>query len=67
MLTTNTQFEHELKKRIGEEIERLASNLVIGTSIQDYAQYQHVVGQVAAYQRVATEFCDDANTELDKR
>ncbi len=67
MLTTNTQFEHELKKRIGDEIERLASILIVGTGVTDYSQYRYIAGQIAALQRASTEFCDDANTELNKR
>jgi hypothetical protein len=65
VLTTNTQFELHLKKRIDEEIVRI--NDVLMTGVPDFANYRYHVGMVFALRRCAKEFCDDANTELNKR
>jgi len=67
MLTANNQYEHELKKRVDEERERLKDILEAGIAIKDYAQYQNYVGQLAAYNKVTSTFFEDVNTTLNKR
>lgn len=59
-------FEAELNKRIGEEIERLTSDLSAG-NLADFSAYKAATAQISAYQRVRTEFFDDVRTELSKR
>ena len=67
MLTTNTQFEAELKKRISEEVERLRDIIEDGTSVESFDQYKNIVGQLRALRRTVNEFFDDANTAISKR
>ena len=67
MLTANNQYEHELKKRVDEERERLKDILEAGIAIKDYPQYQNYVGQLAAYNKVTSTFFEDVNTTLNKR
>jgi hypothetical protein len=66
VLTTNTQFEQKLKKRIAEYQSHLGEILFSGKGIENYAQYQNYIGQIAALDRVCSEFCDDVNTEINK-
>jgi uncharacterized protein (UPF0276 family) len=67
VLTGNTQFESELKKRIAEEIERLQDILETGMSIKDYADYKHHVGQIQALRRVVESYCDDVTTKINEQ
>lgn len=67
MQIVSTQFETELKKRIGEYIVHVSDELGIGTGIENIAQYQHRVGQIYALKRVMTEFCDDVNKVINQR
>lgn len=67
MQPISTQFESELKKRIGEYIAHVSNELSAGTGIENIAQYQHRVGQIYALNRVMTEFCDDANKVINQR
>jgi hypothetical protein len=63
----NSQFEHELAKRIGEELGRLRGELESGIAVTDYAKYQNYVGKIAAYMRVMTDFCSEVNDTINKR
>jgi hypothetical protein len=67
MLTTvSTQFEAELKKLIGEEIDTLKENMVCGA----YAtpeQYHRHVGIVWAYRNVLGDLTDAANKVINER
>lgn len=65
MQTINTQFEHELRALIDEDIERLRNNICTG-SAKDLADYRYQCGQITALQRVE-EFFTDVNTALSKR
>lgn len=66
MLTLNTAFEAELRKLIAEQIERLATNLCGGLSVQDIADYRNQVGQIQGL-RKTLEMCEDVQTILAKR
>jgi hypothetical protein len=63
----HSQFEAELQTLLQEEIERLIGNLVTPGAINDFNQYQFVVGQVVALKRAMSEYCDEANTLVSKR
>lgn len=67
MLTINTQFESELKKRIAEELARLRAYLESPSLITDFAQYRWYAGQIDSLKRVINDYCDEVNTELNKR
>jgi ADP-glucose pyrophosphorylase len=59
-------FEAELKARIEEEITRLRINLGDGCAA-DYPQYLRIVGQIDAYNTVVRDYCDEVQTEINKR
>jgi hypothetical protein len=65
MLTYNTLFEHELKKIILAEIERVADVLANGSPI-DYAEYKQQVGRIQGL-RAALDYCDEASSIISKR
>jgi hypothetical protein len=62
----DSRFERELKKRISEELDRLGEILESGQAIKDYAEYKNYVGQIAAFKRVAHDFCLEVQTIIDK-
>lgn len=62
-----SQFEVELDKRVSEYIGHVSDTLAVGIGIENYAQYQHQVGQIFALRRVITEFFDDVHKALDQR
>ena len=66
MSSYDSRFERELKKRIGEEVERLLDELVIGTAVTDYAKYQNYLGRIASLRRVTEEFCPEVQSIIDK-
>jgi hypothetical protein len=66
-MISNNQFETELKKRIAEEIERINGILAEGQAVKDYADYKHLVGQLFAFNRVINTYCDEVQTEINKR
>jgi hypothetical protein len=65
--TLNTQFEHELKKLIEDEIERIRDILGTGMAVKDYAEYRFYVGQIEALNRVSGSYCGEATTIISKR
>lgn len=67
MLTGNTQFEFELKKRIAEEIERIRGILEDGGAIKDIAEYKFQTGQLNALRRVADSYCDEVTTKINQQ
>ena len=67
MQTLNTQFEHELKKLIEDEVERIKDILAVGMSVKDYAEYRFHVGQIEALNKVSTSYCEEATTIISKR
>ncbi len=67
MQTVNTQFEHELKKIIADEIERIRDILSAGMAVKDYAEYRFYVGQIEALNRVAVSYCGEVTTIISKR
>jgi hypothetical protein len=67
MQTLNTQFEHELKKLIDVDIERLTDILELGVAVRNFDDYRHYAGQILALKRVRDSYCDEANTIIAKR
>jgi hypothetical protein len=67
MLTVNTQFEHELKKLIEDEIDRIKDILGVGMAVKDYAEYRFHVGQIEALNKVSSSYCDEVTTIISKR
>ncbi len=62
----NTAFETELRKWLSEELIRLRNNLETPGTVQDIADYKHIVGQIFALKRVA-DALDDINTTINNR
>jgi hypothetical protein len=67
VLTVNTQFEHELKKLIEDEIERIRDILGTGMAVKDYAEYRFHVGQIEALNKVSASYCAEVTTIISKR
>jgi hypothetical protein len=61
-----TRFEHELRKRIAQEVERLTGDLAAGMAVKSYDQYQNYVGRIKALMQVAEEFCAEVETKLNE-
>lgn len=59
-------FEHELRKLIDAEVDRLKENLTNGQAVADYAAYQQIVGKILAL-RTCLELCDEARTICDRK
>jgi hypothetical protein len=66
MLTYQTFYQHELKKLIVTEIERLMENLGNGMSTPDFSSYKHQVGIIEGLRR-ALQLCDEAEAIADSR
>lgn len=66
MSSYDSRFEHELKKRIEQELERLRGELEVGIAVTDYAKYQNYLGRIHSLKRVVDEFCDDVQKIIDK-
>jgi hypothetical protein len=67
-MSLDTRFEHELKKRISEEIEKLRDTLEIqvnATIISPPPAYYS--GQIAALRRVISDYIPDINTTISER
>lgn len=62
----SARFEIELKKRIGEEIERLRDVLAAGLAVKDFAQYQNYAGRITALKAVIDEYCGEVETRLNQ-
>ena len=58
-----SRFEHELVKRIDEEIERLKEEMAAGL-LPDYTAYKEACARIAAYRRTQQEFVADVNQKL---
>jgi hypothetical protein len=67
VLTGNTQFEHELRKVIAVDIDRLKDILAAGTGVADYSDYKRIVGEIAALRRVAHNYCEEVETKLSQQ
>jgi hypothetical protein len=67
MQTISTQFETELKKRLHEEMIRLAECLTAGQAVKDFAAYQRYVGEFQALKKVVDIYCDEVNTTINTR
>jgi hypothetical protein len=65
MLTYNQLFENTLRTLIEAEIDRLTENLVLGLSVEDFATYREIVGQLRGL-RKALELCDEAQSIITK-
>jgi hypothetical protein len=66
MLTYQTFYQHELKKLIVAEIDRLMENLGNGMSTPDFPSYKHQVGIIEGLRR-ALQLCDEAEAIADSR
>ena len=67
MLTTNTLFEHELKRIIDADIDRIKDILAAGDGVPNFETYKRYVGEIAAMRRVAHDYADEVNSKLNKR
>jgi hypothetical protein len=67
VLTSNTQFEHELRKVISDDIDRIKDILADGKAVPDYAEYKRLVGEIAGMRRVAHDYCEEVETKLSKQ
>ena len=69
MLTLNTQFERELKKRIADEHARILVILSTGnaSAVPNYDTYRYYCGALRAFDQVVNGFCDEVNTIINKR
>ena len=59
------QFEIELRKLVEKDIESILEVLSLG-NVADFAAYSREVGKIQGL-RLALEYCEDANTNLNKR
>jgi hypothetical protein len=68
-VSVNSSFEAELKSLISDEIERITEIIAVGSrvAVPDYAAYYKFVGELNALNRVLNDYCDEANTLLNKR
>jgi hypothetical protein len=68
VLTASNAFEHELRKLISTEIDRLKDILAGGgAAIPDYASYLHHVGQIAALRKVEHAYCEEVENKLNEQ
>lgn len=67
MPTLNTQFEHELKERIGERMRDITAILCAGQAVKDYAAYMRLVGEFQALKLVGDTYCNEVNTTINTR
>lgn len=67
MSSLNTQFEHELQKKLKDRMIEIADILCAGQAVKDFADYRRYVGEFLALQQVHDIYCDDVNTILSKR
>lgn len=65
-MNLNNLFEHELRKLIEEEINRISEILANGLGVVDYAEYKHHTGQIRALRGVL-ERCDEVQSIISKR
>lgn len=54
----NSQFESELRKRIGEQVEQLHTVLMTPSAVPDFETYKFLVGQLFALDRLVQSFAD---------
>jgi hypothetical protein len=66
VLTSNNQFESELRKIISAEIDRIKDILADGVAVTSIESYRHYTGQIAALRRVEHDYCDEVETKLNK-
>lgn len=67
MPSLNTQFEHELKKRINLRMVEIGEVLCAGQAVKDYGAYMKLVGEFQGLTHVADVLCDETNTTLNTR
>ena len=61
MLTYQAFYQHELRKLLLAEMDRLKENLSLGLSTPDFAAYRHQVGMIEGLRR-ALELSDEAES-----
>jgi|FreactcultureFD7_1027221.scaffolds.fasta_scaffold78035_2 hypothetical protein len=67
MPTLNTQFEHELKKRIEQRLVAIAEALSAGQAVKDYAGYMKLVGEFQGLKQITDVYCDEVTTTINTR
>lgn len=67
MLTASNKFESELKRRLDQEMIRIAEILSAGQAVKDYPEYCKRVGEFQALKRVSEIYCDEVNTTINER
>lgn len=65
MLTVNSAFEHELRKVIATEIDRIKDILAAGVGVANIEAYRQYVGEIAALRRVEHQYCEEIETKLE--
>lgn len=59
-------FEFKLGKKIEDELTRLRANLEARGTVQSFEDYQFLIGQIKALERVSTAYFDEVNEDLNK-
>lgn len=59
MLTYHDLMQHEFRKLVAEELERLVSIVTSPLGAKDYAEYKHCLGQIQGLRR-ALDLSDEA-------
>ena len=67
MPSLNSQFEHELKKRLDLRMIEIAEILCNGQAVKDFGDYRKFVGEYQGLRQVAETFCDEVNTTINTR
>jgi hypothetical protein len=65
MLNQNTLFEIELRKIVGEELNRLSEGMANGNA-SDYADYKFQVGKIHGL-KLALDYCEEVRTLISRR
>jgi hypothetical protein len=61
-----TLFEAKLREKIADELTRLRSNLESRGTVQSFEDYQFLIGQIKAFERVIEAYFDEVNEDLSK-
>jgi hypothetical protein len=61
MLTYHDLIQHEFRKLVAEELERLVESITSPLGVKDYAEYKQYLGQIQGLRR-ALDLSDEAKT-----
>lgn len=64
MITNAQLFEHELKKLVAEQIDRLKDNMAVN-NYEEVGQFKYLMGQIAALSSLQ-DLIDEAKQRSDK-